>query len=72
MDYDDHLRRLERMYLIAPINQIFKPSIKVSKKRAEIEMEVKEKGKELGRGSGVFVKGNIPLLELPGYRESNR
>jgi uncharacterized protein (TIGR00369 family) len=42
MDADDHYRALERMYLAAPINGIYKPSITVSKERAEIEMAVTE------------------------------
>ncbi|RLB86728.1 MAG: thioesterase [Deltaproteobacteria bacterium] len=133
------------MYLMAPINSIFQPKIKVSKERAEIEMEVKKdyfhgagavhgcvyfkmlddaaffaansivhdcfvltmsfttyltrpvmqgimrsvgkvvaksrnqiiaesyvydrRGKEVGRGSGVFVKGKMRLVEVPGYVE---
>jgi len=140
---EKHYRGLERMYLVAPINRIFGPTIKVSKERAEIEIEVREdyfhgagavhgcvyfkmmddaaffaansivrdnfvltmsfttyltrpvtqgimrsigkvvaksrnqiiaescvydhRGKEIGRGSGVFVKGRIPLVEVPGY-----
>ena len=143
---EKHYRGLERMYLVAPINRIFRPTIKVSKERAEIEIEVRDdyfhgagavhgciyfkmmddaaffaansvvrdafvltlsfttyftrpvsaglmrsvgkvvakarnqiiaeavvydqRGKEVGRGSGVFVKGRIPLADLPGYLDS--
>ncbi len=145
MDLEKHYRGLERMYLAAPINQLFYPKIKVSKERAEIEVEVQEsffhgagavhgcvyfkmmddaaffaansvvrdcfvltlsfttyltrpvstgimrsigtvvakgksqiiseaavydqRGKEIGRGSGVFVKSKVPLVDLPGYVE---
>ena len=143
--HEKHYRCLERMYLVAPINQIFRPKIKISKERAEIEIEVRKdyfhgagathgciyfkmmddagyfaansiikdyavltlsftvyllrpvstgimrsvgqvvaksrkqiiaeavvydhRGKEVGRGSGVFVKGKTPLVEVPGYSE---
>ena len=42
MDEDRHYRALEKMYLSAPINDIFRPRITVSKERADIEIEVKE------------------------------
>ncbi|HDG98479.1 MAG: thioesterase [Deltaproteobacteria bacterium] len=146
MDREKHYRGLERMYLVTPINRIFNPKIKVSRERAEIEIDVREsyfhgagavhgcvyfkmmddaaffaansivrdcfvltlsfttyltrpvsagvmrsvgkvvakarnqiiaeavvydqRGKEVGKGSGVFVKGKIPLAELPGYLDS--
>ena len=40
MEHEKHYRALEQMYLAAPINKIFKPQIKVSKERAEIEIRV--------------------------------
>lgn len=40
MDVQTHYRALEKMYLAAPINRIFNPQIKVSKKRAEIEIMI--------------------------------
>ena len=43
MDDDNHYRALEKMYLAAPINEIFKPKIKVSNESAEIEIEVNRK-----------------------------
>ena len=38
---DDHYRRLERMYLSAPINAIFRPTIHVSEGRTEIVMPMR-------------------------------
>ena len=143
-----HFRSLERMYLVAPINKIFEPKITISKRRSEIEINVKEayfhgagavhgcvyfkmmddaaffsfysvvrdylvltlnftinllrpvsagimrsvgqvvamsrnqiiseatvydqRGKEIGKGSGVFVKSKVPLVDLPGYVEEER
>ncbi len=40
MKEENHYRALEKMYLAAPINEIFKPQIRVSNERAEIEMNV--------------------------------
>jgi len=42
MHADDHYRALEKMYLAAPINRIFKPRITVSRERTEIEIAVNE------------------------------
>jgi len=39
---DDHYRALEKMYLAAPINSIYKPRINVARERAEIEIAVSE------------------------------
>lgn len=39
---EDHFRRLERMYLTAPINDFFQPQMVVSAGRAEITMEAGE------------------------------
>ena len=36
-----HYRKLERMYLGAPINEIYKPSIAISEGKATIEMEAR-------------------------------
>ena len=38
-----HHRRLERMYLAAPINELFKPTISISDGRATIEFEADER-----------------------------
>jgi len=38
---EEHYRKLERMYLSAPINQFYSPSISISKGQAEIKTEVK-------------------------------
>jgi uncharacterized protein (TIGR00369 family) len=141
----DHFRALGRMYLAAPINEIFNPQITVTFERAEITIEVKRaffhsagavhgsvyfkmlddaaffaansvvpeffvlttsftiymtkpissgrmksvgrvvnkrrkqiiaeavvydsQGKEIGRGSGVFVHSSIPLSDAWGYSE---
>ena len=43
MDDEKHYRALEKMYLSAPINEIFKPCILISHESAEIEIEVSEK-----------------------------
>jgi uncharacterized protein (TIGR00369 family) len=37
----EHHRKLERMYLAAPINQIFRPTIAIEPGRATIESEVR-------------------------------
>ena len=42
MDNEKHYRALEKMYLAAPINKIYKPCIRVSHESAEIEIEVSE------------------------------
>ena len=145
MEKEDHYRALEKMYLAAPINELYKPGITVSEATAEIRMDVKEAffhaagavhgsvyfkmlddaayfaassvvqdffvlttafttyltrpvssgtmtsigkvanrtrtqiiaesvvyndlGKEVGRGSGIFVKGKTPLSETLGYND---
>ncbi len=38
---DDHFRKLERMYASAPINEYFRPTMKVSDGRAEVTMAVR-------------------------------
>ena len=38
----DHYRKLERMYLSAPVNQIYSPTIHIDKGRAVVEIEVGE------------------------------
>jgi uncharacterized protein (TIGR00369 family) len=38
---DDHFRKLERMYLGAPINRIYEPVIRISEGGAEITMPMK-------------------------------
>jgi uncharacterized protein (TIGR00369 family) len=146
MENDGHYRALERMYLAAPINEIYHPRIEVFDERAEIEIQVSRtlyhaaeavhgsvyfkmlddaaffaansieteyflltasfttylirpvasgrmksigrvvsktrtqiiaeavvsdgQGKDLGRGSGVFVRSKIPLVSAVGYAES--
>ena len=39
---EEHFRRLERMYVGAPINRFYAPTIRVSEGRAEITIAVKE------------------------------
>ena len=41
MSDEAHFRKLERMYLAAPINKIFPPKIVVSEANAEIQIDVK-------------------------------
>ena len=43
MSSENHYRALEKMYLSAPINAMYKPQIRISDKSAEIEMDVKER-----------------------------
>jgi uncharacterized protein (TIGR00369 family) len=38
---DEHFRKLERMYLGAPINRFYEPVIRISEGRAEITMPMK-------------------------------
>ena len=38
----DHYRKLERMYLSAPVNQSYSPTIEISEGRAVVEIEVGE------------------------------
>ena len=40
MKSEDHYRALERMYLAAPINAIYSPTVVVSREKAEIEIAV--------------------------------
>jgi uncharacterized protein (TIGR00369 family) len=37
---DEHCRRLERLYLSAPINRIYEPDIRVSERTAEVALTV--------------------------------
>ena len=37
---EEHYRRLERMYLAAPINEFFKPEIRIGRGTAEIKVDV--------------------------------
>ncbi|MGZ4900057.1 MAG: PaaI family thioesterase [Candidatus Angelobacter sp.] len=37
---EEHYRRLERMYLAAPINEFFKPTIEIGRGTAEIKVEL--------------------------------
>ena len=37
---EEHYRKLERMYLAAPINEFFKPSIQIGRGTAEIKVNV--------------------------------
>ena len=37
---EEHYRMLERMYLAAPINEFFKPAIKIERGSAEITVEI--------------------------------
>lgn len=41
MTNEEHFRKLERMYLSAPINEIYSPSVSISQGEAEIRTEVK-------------------------------
>jgi uncharacterized protein (TIGR00369 family) len=39
--FEDHWRKLERMYSVAPVNRFYEPVLTVSEDRAEIVMEVR-------------------------------
>lgn len=39
----EHHRKLERMYLAAPVNELYLPSIAISEGRATVEFEVRDK-----------------------------
>lgn len=41
MTNEEHFRKLERMYLSAPINEFFSPSVSISQGQAEIRNEVR-------------------------------
>ena len=41
MNLDDHYRKLERMYLAAPCNDFYKPTVHISAKHAEVTFAVK-------------------------------
>ena len=41
MNNEGHFRKLERMYLSAPINEFYLPSVEISKGQAVIQTEVK-------------------------------
>ena len=43
MEPIEHFRRLERMYLAAPVNQWYEPTIKISEGEAEVEITLSEK-----------------------------
>lgn len=38
----EHYRKLERMYLAAPVNELYHPAIAISEGRATVEFEVRE------------------------------
>jgi uncharacterized protein (TIGR00369 family) len=40
--HEDHYRKLERMYLSAPLNDFYRPTIRVDRARSEITIPVKE------------------------------
>jgi uncharacterized protein (TIGR00369 family) len=41
MSKEDHFHKLERMYLAAPINLLYRPIISISERQADIQTEVK-------------------------------
>jgi uncharacterized protein (TIGR00369 family) len=38
---DDHFRKLERMYAAAPVNEYFRPELRISEGRAEVTIPVR-------------------------------
>ena len=55
-----HYRRLERIYLAAPVNEIFRPAIKVSRGAAEITITT---GREFHHGANA-VHGSVYFKSL--------
>ena len=53
--HEDHYRKLERMYLSAPLNDFYRPTIRVDRGRSEITVPVKE---ELFHAAGA-VHGSV-------------
>ncbi|MDT8444185.1 MAG: hypothetical protein RQ722_07825 [Desulfuromonadales bacterium] len=43
MENHEHFRKLERMYVTAPINEFYQPNLKVSAGGVELEILVQEK-----------------------------
>ena len=43
MSGDEHFRKLERLYLVAPTNRYYRPSIHISEGQAEVEVPVRPK-----------------------------
>lgn len=41
-EMSEHHRKLERMYLSAPINELFEPTIEITEGRATVEFDVRE------------------------------
>jgi uncharacterized protein (TIGR00369 family) len=41
MPDEEHFRKLERMYAKAPINEYFKPTLRISEGEAHLEMEIR-------------------------------
>ena len=53
--HEDHYRKLERMYLSAPLNDFYRPTIRVDRGRSEITVPVRE---ELFHAAGA-VHGSV-------------
>ena len=53
--HEDHYRKLERMYLSAPLNDFYRPTIRVERGRSEITVPVRE---ELFHAAGA-VHGSV-------------
>ena len=74
MDAEEHFRRLERMYALAPINRYFQPVLRISEARAELTIPVKT---DFFHAAGavhgsVYFKGarrfRVLRRQLPGVR----
>jgi hypothetical protein len=124
MNNEEHFRKLERMYLGAPVNEYYAPTIRISRGEAQMDIRVRpdffhaakslveevfvltvsynvyftrpvskgvmsakskvvqsserlliaesvildSDGNKVGRGSGMFMRSNIPLTEDIGYK----
>ena len=42
MDAQEHYKRLEQMYLVAPVNRLYKPTIDISEGEAAVEISLSE------------------------------
>ena len=72
----EHFRRLERLYLAAPTNDYYRPTIRIDDGRVVqagrrlfvAESTVRDAdGREIGRGSGSFIRSGIALGPDVGY-----
>jgi len=69
MNNDEHFRRLEQMYAVAPINAIYQPTMQVSSGVAEISMAVMPEF--LHSGHGMHGSVYFKMLDDAAYFAAN-